>query len=98
MVPSVMQSSLGSVPTSKQFIFVPVQVQFILNELNLSYFLTPKVLMKISSTGSLNNHSPKEIMKIQLSQNSTKCFLVTRFRETNPTVKSFSSSEIKRIF
>ena len=33
-------------------------------------------------------------VKIQLSQNSTKFDWVTRFRETNSTVKSFSSSEI----
>ena len=33
-------------------------------------------------------------MKIQLSQNSTKFDWVTRFRDTNSTVKSVSSSEI----
>ena len=33
-------------------------------------------------------------VKIRLSQNSTKFDWVTRFRETNSTVKSVSSSEI----
>ena len=33
-------------------------------------------------------------VKIQLSQNSTKFDKVTRFHETNSTVKSVSSSEI----
>ena len=39
-----------------------------------------------------------EIRKIfRLSQNSTKFFWVTRFRETNLTTQSVSSSKIKRI-
>ena len=33
-------------------------------------------------------------VKIQLSQNSTKFNWITRFRETNSTAKSVSSSEI----
>ena len=33
-------------------------------------------------------------VKIRLSQNSTKFDWVTRFRETNSTVKSISASEI----
>ena len=37
-------------------------------------------------------------MKIQLSQNSTKFDWVTRFRETNSTVKSVSSSKIYKNF
>ena len=54
--------------------------------------------MKISSPGSLNNHPPKEITKIQLSQNLTKSFQITRFCETNPTVKYVLSFEMERIF
>ena len=83
-----------SVSTPKQFISVTVQVQFILIELNLSYSLTPEILVKISFLGLLNNPPPKEIMKIRLSGNSTKSYWVTRFCKTNPTVKSVSSSEI----
>ena len=37
---------------------------------------------------------PLDFMKIRLSQNSTKFDCVTRFCETNSTVKSVSSSEI----
>ena len=37
-------------------------------------------------------------VKIRLSQNSTKFDWVSRFRETNSTVKSVLSSEIKKNF
>ena len=37
-------------------------------------------------------------VKFQLSRNPIKFDGVTRFRETNSTVKSVSSSEIKKIF
>ena len=74
--------------------FVSVQVQFILKELNLIYFLTPEILVEISSSGSLNNSPSKEITKIRFSRNSTKSFWVTSFQETNPMVKSMSSSKI----
>ena len=39
----------GFISALKQFIFISVQVQFILNELKLSYFLTLEILIKISS-------------------------------------------------
>ena len=60
-------------------------VQFILNELSSSHFLTFEIFVKISSLESLATHHPKNRTKFQLSQNSTKVFCVTRFRETNPT-------------
>ena len=68
--------------------FVPVQVQFILNELYFSYFLTPDILVI----------TLKIMKKIRLSQNSMKFFLVIRFREMNPTVKYVSSSGIYKKF
>ena len=37
---------------------------------------------------------PRKTCKFRLSQNSTKFDVVARFRETIPTVKSVSSSEI----
>ena len=60
---------------------VSVQVQFILNELYLSYFLTPEILIKISSLGITRRPLPPKIVKkIRLSRNSTKILWVTRFR------------------
>ena len=73
---------------------IPIQVQFILNELYLSYFLTLEILIKSCPRELLDACYLENCEKILLSRNSTKIFLVTRFRETNPTVKSVSSSEI----
>ena len=69
-------------------------IQFILIELNSNHFLTFEIFVKISSLKSLATNHP-EIRKIfRLSQNSTKHFWVTRFRETNLTMEFVSSSEI----
>ena len=84
----------GSIFAPKQFIIVSIQVQFILNEINLSYFLTPNILIKSCPWESLDVRYPENREKIRLSQNSTKIFWITRFRETNPLVKFFLSSEI----
>ena len=40
---------------------------------------------------------PRKMCKFRKSQNSTKFDILARFREKIPTVKSVSSSEIKRI-
>ena len=40
---------------------------------------------------------PRKTCQLRLSQNSTKFDVLARFRETIPTVKSVSSSEIQRI-
>ena len=69
-------------------------VQFILNEISLSHFPTSNIFVKISSLKSLAIITQKIVKIFQLSQNSTKFFRVTRFRETNLTVHSVSSSEI----
>ena len=47
-------------------------IQFILNELNSSYFLTPEILIKISSLESLVTHHPEK------HENS----IVSEFNET----------------
>ena len=74
--------------------FYLFSVHFIVNELRSSHFLTFEIFVKISSLKSLANYYP-EIRKIfRLSQNSTKFFWVTRFRETNLMAQSVSSSEI----
>ena len=49
---------------------VPVQVQFILNELNLSYFLIPDIIVKFLSLGVtrrryLNIHEKSDCLRIQ---------------------------------
>ena len=49
-------------------------VQFILNELNSSYFLTPEILVKISSMESLGTHYSETRKKFRLSQNLSKFF------------------------
>ena len=60
-------------------------VHFIVNELKSSHFLASEIFVKISSLKSLATYPP-EIRKIfRLSQNLTKLFWVTRFRETNLT-------------
>ena len=59
MVPRVMRSSLRSILTPKQFIFVPVQVQFILNEINSSHILTSDIFVKILSLESLATYHPE---------------------------------------
>ena len=40
---------------------------------------------------------PRKTCKFRLSRNSTKFYVLARFRETIPTVKSISSSDIQRI-
>ena len=60
-------------------------VQFILNELNSSHFLTSEIFIKISSLKSLMAYHPKNRKIFRLSHNSTKFFWVTRFREMNLT-------------
>ena len=57
------------------------------------YLIFFGIFLKISFSGPLNACRPN-FVKIRLSHNSTKFDLVTRFRETNSTVKSVSSSEI----
>ena len=69
-------------------------VQFILNELNPSHFLTSKIFVKISSLKSLTIYHPKNRKIFRLSQNLTKLFWVTRFNKTNLTAQYVSSSEI----
>ena len=49
-------------------------VQFILNELNSSHFLTSKIFVKISSLESLTTYHPENHKKFRLSQNWTKFF------------------------
>ena len=69
-------------------------VHFILNELSSSHFLTSEIFVKISSLKSLTAYHPKNRKIFHLSQNSTKLFWVTKFREMNLTAQSVSSSEI----
>ena len=71
-----------------------LSVHFILNELSPSHFLTSEIFIKISSLKSLVTYHPKNRKVFRLSQNSTKLFWVTRFRETNLTAQPVSSSEI----
>ena len=69
-------------------------VPFIVNELKSNHFLTSEIFIKISPLKSLEMYHPEICKILWLSQNSTKCFWVTRFRETNLTAQSVSSSEI----
>ena len=69
-------------------------VQFILNELSSSYFLTFEIFVKFSSLESLTTYHPETRKNFRLSQNLTKFFWVTRFRETNLTAQSVLSFEI----
>ena len=52
------------------------------------------ISLKFSFCGVHSMSIASNFVKIRLSQNSTKFDWVTRFRETNSTVKSVSSSEI----
>ena len=69
-----------------------------LNELNSSHFSTSDIFV--------NNLVPEshwipvtlKNVKIRPSRNSMKFVWVTRFRETNPTVNSVSSSKIYKIY
>ena len=74
--------------------FISVSVPFILNgnSLNISHFLG--FSSKIPFSGVHSMPVTSNFVKIRLSQNSTKFDWVTRFRKTNSTVKSVSSSEI----
>ena len=58
-------------------------VQFSLNELSSSHFLTSEIFVKMSSLKSLVTYYPETRKKFRLSQNSMKIFWVTRFHETN---------------
>ena len=69
-------------------------VHFILNELSPRHFLTSEIFIKISSLKSLTAYHSENRKIFCLSHNSMKLFGVTRFRETNLTVQSVSSSEI----
>ena len=69
-------------------------VQFILNELSSSHFLTFEIFVKISSLKSLTTYPQKIVKILCLSQNSTKLFSVTRFHEMDLAAQSVSSSEI----
>ena len=84
--------SFGSFFTPKNFIFF--SVHFILNELNPNNFLTSEIFVKILSLKSLVTYHPENRKIFRLSHNSTKIFWVTRFRETNLTAQSVSSSEV----
>ena len=68
-----------------------------LNELSPCHFLTSEIFVKILSLKSLTAYHPKNRKIFRLSHNLTKIFWVTRFRETNLTAKSVSSSEILKI-
>ena len=82
----------GSVSTPKTIYLF--SIQFILNELSPSHFLTFEIFVKISSLKSLTAYHPENCKIFHLSQNSTKLFLVTRFHETNLTAQSVLSYEI----
>ena len=69
-------------------------VQFILNELSSRHFLTSEIFVKISSLKLLVTYHPENRKIFRLSQNLTKLFRVIRFRKTNLTTRSVSSSEI----
>ena len=82
------------VSAPKQFILVSVQVKFILNELYLIHFSLSRFFF--SQNPVFRVHQTPDVPKIEKIRNSKfdEIFLVTRFRETNPTVKSVSSSDI----
>ena len=73
--------------------FVPVSILFII----IKYSLNMYILRDFSKTRFQFSHYTRrlEIRKLfQLSRNLTKFDRVARFRETNLTVQSVSSSEI----
>ena len=78
-------------------LFHLVEVQVILNELYLIYFPILRFFSKIPFFFHQAPDAPK-IMKIRLSRNLTKFVLVTRFCETNPTVRFVSLPEIYKNF
>ena len=69
-------------------------VHLILNKLNPNHFLTSEIFLKILSLKSLATYHPENRKIFRMSQNSMKLLWVTRFRETNLTAQSVSSSEI----
>ena len=69
-------------------------VHFILNELSPHHFLTSEIFVQISSLKSLVTYHPENHKIFRWSQNLTKLFWVTRFRETNSMAQFVSSSEI----
>ena len=77
---------------------VSFQVQIISHELNPSHFSNFKVFINDLISGSYSTPTTSKNVKIRLSRNSTKFVCLTRFRETNPTVSSVSSSEIYKIY
>ena len=77
---------------SRKFLFLFSSI--ILNQLNPSNFLTSEIFVKISSLKSLTTYHPENSKIFRLSQNLTKLFWVTKFRETNLTGQFVSSSEI----
>ena len=70
-------------------------IQFILNELSSSRFLTSEIFVKISSLKSLTTYHPKNRKIFRLSRNLMKFDMVARFPETNSTVLFVSSSDVK---
>ena len=84
---------LHSGPFYPEIIYL-FSVHFILNELSPSNFLTFEIFVKISSLESLTIYHPENRKNFRLPQKLTKLFWVTRFRETNLTAQSVSSSEI----
>ena len=84
-------TSFGSIFAPKFFFF---SVHFIVNELNSNYFLTPDILVIISSLESLATYHPENLKIFRLSRNSMKLLWVTRFREMNLTTQYVSSSKI----
>ena len=86
---------LFSVCFSSEIIyFIPVSVPSILNENSLTILHFSGFSLKFSFCGVYLMPIALNFVKIKLSQNSTKFDWVIKFRETNSTVKSVSSSEI----
>ena len=75
-------------------LFNPCLVPSILNGNYLTIWYFSGFSLKFSFCGVHLMPIASNFVKIQLSQNSTKFDWVTRFRETNSTVNSVSSSEI----
>ena len=77
--------------------FVPVSISFIIIEYSLicTFF---EIFLKSHFQVSHYTRRLKIHKIFRLSQNLTKFDMVARFRETNLTAQSVSSSEIYRIF
>ena len=74
--------------------FVPVSISFIIIEYFFTYLLFFEIFLKSHFQVSLYTHRLKIRKIFRLSRNLTKFDRVARFRETNLTAQSVSSSEI----